>query len=95
MILSDQFPRRSSHRQFRVLGEICVSARRWMQARTRMCAIGLIISIVAPIGGLLVPENSVLSPAGMFSFEAQAAGTIHARAAGMHTRAQRVQVECR
>ena len=58
-----------------------------MQARTRMCAIGLIISILVPFGGLLVPENSVLSPTGVFSFEAQAAGTIHAQAAGMHARA--------
>jgi hypothetical protein len=38
----------------------------------------LIVSVGAPFGGLLVPENSVLSRAGIFSFEALAAGTIHA-----------------
>jgi hypothetical protein len=80
MFLSDPFRRRSSHRQFHVSREILVSARRRMHVRTRMYAAGLIISIMAPFGGLLVPENSVLSRAGVFSFEAQAAGTIHARA---------------
>ena len=80
MILSDQLRRRSSHRQSHVSRGIFVSARRWMQVRTRVCAVGLFVSIVAPFGGLLVPENSVLSRADVFSFEAQAAGMIHARA---------------
>ena len=51
-----------------------------MQGPMKTSAIGLILSIVAPFGGLLVPENSLLSRAGVFSFEARAAGTIHARA---------------
>lgn len=57
-----------------------VGARRRMQARMKVCAVGLIVSIVAPFAGLLVPENSALSRAGVFSFEALAAGTIHAQA---------------
>ena len=59
MILGDQLRRRSSHRQRHVLPRIFVGARRWMQVRTRMCAVGLILSVGAPFGGLLVPENSV------------------------------------
>ena len=51
-----------------------------MQVRTRIWAVGLIVSTMAPFGGLLIPANSPLSRAGVFSFGARAAGTIHARA---------------
>jgi hypothetical protein len=80
MILGDQLRRRSSHRQRHVLPGIFV-ARRWMQGRTRTCAVGLILSAGAPFGGLLVPENPA-SGAGIFSFEARAAAPVHARARG-------------
>ena len=42
-------------------------------------AVGLIVLIMA-FGGLLVPENSLVWRAGVFSLEAQAAGKIRARA---------------
>jgi hypothetical protein len=71
--------RRSSHHQFHVLREIFGGARPGMHARTRMYAIGLIVLIMA-FGGFLVPENSVVSRAGVFSLEAQAAEKIRARA---------------
>jgi hypothetical protein len=80
MILSGQLRRRSLHRQFHVSREVFVSARRRMHVRTRTYAVGLFLLFVAPFVGLLVPENSLLSRAGVFSFEARAAGTIHARA---------------
>ncbi len=81
MILGDQLRRRSSHRQRHVLRGIFVSARRWTQVRTRTCAVALILSVGAPLGGLLVPESSV-SGTGIFSFEALAAATVHARVNG-------------
>jgi len=49
-----------------------------MQARARTCALGLIVSLGAPFGGLLVPEYPG-SGAGLFSSEALAAATVHAR----------------
>jgi hypothetical protein len=80
MILGDQLQRRSSHRQSHVSRGIFVSARRRMQARTRVCAVGLIVSIIAPFGGLFVPDNSLLSRAGIFAFDEQAAGKNRAQA---------------
>ena len=79
MTLKDQFDDDASHHQFHVLREIFGGARRGTHVRTRICAVGLIVLIMA-FGGLLVPENSPVWRAGVFSLEAQAAGKIRARA---------------
>jgi hypothetical protein len=53
--------------------------RRQMRMRTKMYAVALIASIMAPFGALSIPDNLLLSGARVFSFNARAAEAIRGR----------------